>query len=276
MKCCFKFKSYTILIILSFIFCLTKATSFGHASEIFAFNLYPKELVYGDGSPHKINFSILADGYTSNEMDKFVNDSKRIIKGIFKSKAYTSYENGFNFYAVKTPSAESSFGKGNNFHNTFFGSKIVSHYIDLTSFSYPSRFALSQVQDTDFVLIMLNSKEYGGRAAYTTPSVAVFTSDNSLSVYLALHEIGHSFANLADEYKENKNPREAANLTKSLSNPPWKQFLGKSGIGVFKIDPENDWVKPSETCCMNWIEDEFCKVCIEAHQNKIKTLLKNR
>jgi len=50
----------------------------------------------------------------------------------------------------------------------------------------------------DALYIMVNHKRYGGGGIYNL--FCTFTSDNQWCDYLFLHEFGHSFSGLADEY----------------------------------------------------------------------------
>ena len=84
-----------------------------------------------------------------------------------------------------------------------------------------------------------------------------------------LHELGHTTANLADEYFAGASyAREYANMT-AESDPEkvrWKRFIGKNGVGVYEYDNGGDgWYRPHENCKMRFLESNMLSVkCVKS------------
>jgi hypothetical protein len=156
-----------------------------------------------NGDPHKrVDIAILGDGYTDKEVEKFEKDFKRIAKTLFEIEPYKSGKAKFNFYGVFEPSEESGTDepRANIFKNTTLGTTFNSlgseRYL-LTEDNKTMRDIAASVP-YDAIVIVVNHSRYGGGGIYNL--FCTLTSDNQWFEYLFLHEFGHSFAGLADEY----------------------------------------------------------------------------
>jgi hypothetical protein len=144
----------------------------------------------------------LLEGYTNAEESKFQTDLERFAKSKFSQEHYKSYKDRFNDYGVFKASEESGVDEPDAgiFKNTVlsatFNSLGSERYL-LTEDNKTLRDLAAQVP-YDALYIMVNHKRYGGGGIYNW--VCTFTADNQWSEYLFLHEFGHSFAGLADEY----------------------------------------------------------------------------
>jgi len=120
----------------------------------------------------------------------------------FSQEPYKSLKNKFNIYGVFKPSAESGCdepGYG-QFKQTALGCSFDSLGSDrylLTDDNRRLRDLASNVP-YDALMIMVNHNRYGGGGIYNL--YCTFTTDNQWYEYLMLHEFGHSFTGLADEY----------------------------------------------------------------------------
>jgi hypothetical protein len=189
------------------------------------------------GDPHgKVDVAILAEGYTAAEEGKFRADLARFVKVFFAQEPYASRRDRFNVYGVFVPSQESGCSEPSwgSFKNTAFGASFDSlgseRYL-LTEENRRLRDAAAHVP-YDALMIMVNSTRYGGGGIYNL--YCTFTSDNYWSTYVFLHEFGHSFTGLADEYYTSSvaytdfYPKgvepDAANITALLdpANLKWK------------------------------------------------------
>jgi len=155
------------------------------------------------GNPHrKIDIVILSEGYISGELDKFKSDSDKMAKIFFNQEPFKSRESDFNIYAVFKPSADSGIDepRAGIFKQTAlsasFNSLESERYV-LTEDNKAMRDLASHVP-YDAIYIMINHKRYGGGGIYNL--FCTFTVDNQWCEYLFIHEFGHSFAGLADEY----------------------------------------------------------------------------
>jgi hypothetical protein len=156
-----------------------------------------------NGSPHsRVDIVILSEGYTLSEKKKFESDWQKFKNIFFDFEPYKFFKNKFNFYGVFKPSAESGVDepRANIYKNTAlnatFNSLGSERYL-LTEDNKAVRDLAANVP-YDAIVIMVNHSRYGGGGIYNL--FATFTSDNQWNEYLLLHEFGHSFAGLADEY----------------------------------------------------------------------------
>ena len=156
-----------------------------------------------NGDPHKkVDIAIIGEGYQAYEKNKFARDLKSFTETFFKMEPYKSNKSKFNFHGVFKPSQESGTDepRANIFKNTVlsttFNSLGSERYL-LTEDNKALR-NVAAVVPYDAIVIMVNHSRYGGGGIYN--SFCTFTTDNQWSDYLFLHEFGHSFAGLADEY----------------------------------------------------------------------------
>ena len=164
---------------------------------------YETTKITDNGKPdQKVDLVILAEGYTSAEMEKFVEDAQRVTGYLFNEEPFKSEKEKFNVTAIHTPSLESgtdipgeNIYKNTHFNSTFYTFDI-SRY--LTTSDMKNIYDAAAVVPYDHIYILVNSERYGGGGFYNFLSVC--TSDNSLTKEVFVHEFGHGFAGLGDEY----------------------------------------------------------------------------
>jgi hypothetical protein len=198
------------------------------------------------GHPHnKVDVAIIAEGYTHQEEEKLQKDFERFAEVFFSQEPYKSYANRFNIYGVFNPSEESGCDEPRmgTFKNTALGATFNSlgseRYL-LTEDNKSLRDVAAHVP-YDALYIMVNHKRYGGGGIYNL--YCTFTADNQWYKYLFLHEFGHSFVGLGDEYYTSSvayndfyprgiEPNEP-NITALLDpeNLKWKEYLSP-GINI--------------------------------------------
>jgi len=156
-----------------------------------------------NGDPEfKVDVAVIGEGYTKEEEGKFQSDLDRFTKVFFNQEPYKSYKDRFNVYGIFKASEESGVDEPeagifkNTVLNATFNSLGSERYL-LTEDNKTLRDLAAHVP-YDAIYIMVNHKRYGGGGIYNW--VCTFTADNQWSEYLFLHEFGHSFAGLADEY----------------------------------------------------------------------------
>ena len=160
------------------------------------------EAAHGGDPHHAVDIAILAEGYTAAEEKKFRADLARFVKLFFTQEPYASHKGKFNIHGVFAPSQESGISEPSwGVHrNTALGATFDS----LGSERYVLTEENRRVRDLaahapyDALMIMVNSARYGGGGIYNL--YCTFTADNQWSSYVFLHEFGHSFGGLADEY----------------------------------------------------------------------------
>ncbi len=202
-----------------FIFSIQKRNSKNQLDEIFRIEINPQrvdivrdekidrsiEIVKAveSGDPHySVDIAVIAEGYSIEDRLKFENDMKRFSDAFFRNEPYKSYKDKFNIYGVLKPSVESGVDEPracifkNTSLNSTFNSLGSERYL-LTEDNKSLRDIASAVP-YDALYIMVNHPRYGGGGIYNF--YCTFTSDNQFFEYLLIHEFGHSFSGLADEY----------------------------------------------------------------------------
>lgn len=201
--------------------------------------IWKKELC---GNPANcVDILVLAEGYTKKEKKKAFSDFDKFFNIFFSQEPYKTFKNKFNFYGIFVPSQESGCDEPsfNIWRETPFGASFDS----LDSERYILSEENKNIRDWaslvpyDSILIMINHNRYGGGGIYNL--YATFTADNQWNEYLLLHEFGHSFGGLGDEYytsstsyeefyKIDEEPAEP-NITALLEGEPlkWGKFVLK-------------------------------------------------
>jgi len=251
------------------------------------------------GKPeNSLDIALIAEGYTQQEMPKFLADAKRISDYFLSLKPYADYKDRINFYALESPSPESGVDvPGKNIYlNTSFSSSFYTFNTDryLTTTDTKSIYDVAASVPYDAILLLVNSNIYGGGGFlnfYAETSV-----DNEESMQVAVHEFGHSFAGLADEYVGNVNysgfyntavePWEP-NITTNIDfASKWKEMISKGTPVPTPRDGKNDTIvgmfegggymakdiySPMMDCRMKTNEAPgFCQVCQAAISRMIR------
>src|SRR5680860_972611 len=191
-------------------------------------------------SEEKVDLVILAEGYTIAEMDKFIEDAKRVTQYLFDEEPFKSEKEKFNVKAVLVPSVESGTDvPGENIYkNTHFNSSFYTFDLPryLTTSDMKTIYNAAAIVPYDHIYILVNSERYGGGGFYNF--VSVCTADNKLTKEVFVHEFGHGFAGLADEYYSssvayedfynlNIEPWEPNITTLIDFDSKWKKMIGK-------------------------------------------------
>ncbi len=253
--------------------------------------IFPVVTILDNGlSSKRINYVFLSDGYQSGQLNTFVTNVTTVKDFIFTQTPYQQYQNFFNFYAIKVPSTDSGADHPGNASDE--GSSpaqpvLVANTYFNSTFDYAGTHRLMVAQDGAAInnvlaanfptynqaVVLTNSTYYGGSGG----AVAAATVDPS-SNEVAIHEIGHSFANLADEYEidgQGEKPNRTTNTNPATVK--WKNWLGYNNgtgaIGIYDIGVAGGWQRPHQNCKMRFLGVPFCSVCQEAFINKIYSLV---
>ena len=149
-----------------------------------------------------LDILILGEGYTAAEMEKYHRDLRRFARAFFETPPFRERQDSINLRALDLVSAESGpdeprkgIYRDTALHVTFdtFGS---ARY--LTTIENRNMRDIAGTAPYDAVFIMVNTSRYGGAGVYGLFSI--FPSDNEYDEYVMVHEFGHGFAGLADEY----------------------------------------------------------------------------
>lgn len=159
--------------------------------------------IYGSGEPaSSVDLAFIAEGYTADEMEKFRNDVKSMADALFAEAPYNEYRDKFNIWAVEAVSTDSGTDVpgehiyANTALNSTFYTFNLDRYLTTTDIKSVNDYAASVPRDN--IIVLINSNRYGGGGVYNYYSGT--TVDNTLSKIVFIHEFGHGFAGLADEY----------------------------------------------------------------------------
>lgn len=232
-------------------------------------------LLWNAPSESAVNLVILGDGYTDTEQDLFVDDAKNINTKFFDQSPFKEYKAYFNVIIIKVVSEESGAALDpSNLINNYFGSTFGYAGIDRLLVPTKKSTVYSVLADNfpeyDQVVMVVNSSKYGGSGGTFATA-----STNSSVIELVLHELGHSFSDLGDEYWAGSNyARERKNMTQetNLDLLKWKNWHGDNGIGLYPHSESPTWYRPHQRCKMRYLGDDFCSVCKEGIIETIHSL----
>lgn len=244
-----------------------------------------RALVKRGRDSNRITITILGDGYTAAEKEKYFSDVKRMVKDMFQDITFKSYLPVFNIYAVFTPSAESGISDRITKRTAFdlYRSPKGSKRGIMPGNRQAIEKALKLIPDyTDYPIIIANDDYYGGlggRYAITTRSLTSGTM-------VLRHELGHNFSNVGEEY-DGGQVYSGANFS-NTKNVPWKhwikgkvqvheakfltgayvwQDLGKEDFSVnFNFPSSNDYTYDLKISSVGWQSAEDVKVILDGKE----------
>ena len=260
---------------------------------------YPSFDVMVNGDPsQKIDIVILPEGYTEEEMGKFIEDCSQFAKDIFRFSPFTENKDKFNIRGILAPSQHS--GTDNPADTVWQNTLMNTTFYTFDSERYLMTYDNKSVRDLaanapyDQIYILVNSDKYGGGAIYNHYNVSVM--NNGESAKIIIHEFGHGFAGLADEYYDSSTgynefynlkvePWEPNITTLIDFNSKWKKMVRKKTpvptpaeekyfkkVGAFEGGGyvTKGVYRPMHDCLMKSFEgDAFCPVCTDAIQRMI-------
>jgi len=158
---------------------------------------------HGAGDPHEtLDIAIVGEGYLAEEAPRFREDLARVTGVLLGFEPYASHRDRIAVRGVLVPSASSGIDEPSR--GTFRSTAVNATFDSLGSERYlltEDNRALRDIAANvpyDVLIVMVNHDRYGGGGIYN--AYCTFTARSSWSDYLLLHELGHSFAGLADEY----------------------------------------------------------------------------
>lgn len=229
-----------------------------------------------------IRIAYVAEGYTKAEMPKFLEDARRAMGYLFSYEPFKNSRNRFSLVAVESPSVDSgvSIPREGIWKNT----ALLSNYDTFYSERYLTTLHLKRLHDClagipyEHIIVLVNTERYGGGGILN--SYDLCAAHNSTFRPVVVHEFGHSFAGLADEYAydteevpmypHDVEPWEKNITTKVDFKGKWENLIGKdpkagfyegagySPKGVYRAYPD---------CRMRTNENpDFCPACRQAIQ----------
>ena len=238
------------------------------------------EYLLKSGSPQdKIDVVIVAEGYTKAEMDTFYADAKKAMEALFRHEPFGKYKDAFNIVAVALESEESGVsvpGEG-EWKNTALKAHFNTFYMD----RYLTTLRLKNMHDKlcgipyEHIVILANTDTYGGGGIFN--SYTLTTAHHPAFEPVVVHEFGHSFAGLADEYYyddmyvqyyyPHTEPWEQNITTLKNFDSKWKDMLdaGQAQLLEGAGYQSKGVYRPAPDCRMHTNKaDCFCPVCQRA------------
>ena len=163
----------------------------------------PVWAVVKSGEPvDKVDLLLLGDGYTAAEMEKWHRDAKRLADTLFAASPFREHRAQFNVWAADTPSEDSGVSRPSD--GVHRRSALGTTYDAFGSERYVLNFdnkrwrRIAAAAPYEFIEIVVNDRKYGGGGIHNL--YATVAADNAFTPYVFVHEFGHHFAGLADEY----------------------------------------------------------------------------
>ena len=160
------------------------------------------ELITGGNPSTSVDIAFIAEGYRADEMDKFRADVRKMTDALFAESPFSDYRDKINIWAVDAVSQDSGTdvpGEGiykNTVLNSSFYTFDLDRYVTTQDIKAVNDYAA--VVPHDAIVVLINSDRYGGGGVYNYYSGT--TAGHPLSKKVFMHEFGHGFAGLADEY----------------------------------------------------------------------------
>ncbi|MFW6389166.1 MAG: M64 family metallopeptidase [Marinilabiliaceae bacterium] len=260
---------------------------------------YPQKIIHGnDDAKDRADILIMAEGYTSEEKDRFYADAKKMAGSLLALSPYDSLKNHITIRALAIPSKDSGTNDPNNniWKNTPLKSSFNTFGTDryLESLHTWTIFDHAAGIPHDHIIILVNTAKYGGGGVYNHFSITSAQHSNSPKVFI--HELGHGLAGLGDEYFStdvaygdffdlNTEPWHPNITTLKDFEGKWEQLVADSvpiptpdiskyrnTTGVFEGAgySARDIYRPAVNCRMRSNEAKgFCEVCREAIRKMI-------
>lgn len=229
-----------------------------------------------------IRIAYVAEGYTKAEMPKFLEDARRAMGYLFSYEPFKRSRNRFSLVAVESPSVDSGVSIPDK--GIWKNTAVLSNYDTFYSERYLTTLHLKMLHNClagipyEHIIVLVNTDRYGGGGVLN--SYELCAAHHPTFRPVVVHEFGHSFAGLADEYAydteevpmypHDVEPWEKNITTKVDFKGKWENLIGKdpkagfyegagySPKGVYRAYPD---------CRMRTNENpEFCPACKQAIQ----------
>jgi hypothetical protein len=208
--------------------------------------------VMQNGEPRdKVDLLLMGDGYTAAEMEKWHADARRLSETLFGTSPFKERRNDFNVWAVDIAAEESGVSRpSDSIHHR---SPLRATYDAFGSERYVLTFDNQRLREAasaapyEFIEIVVNDRKYGGGGIFNL--FATVSADNAFTPYVFVHEFGHHFAGLADEYYTS----DVAYGTVTARPEPWEPNV--------TADPHaakwNELIAPGTPLPTPWPKEQF-------------------
>lgn len=239
-------------------------------------------LQQADDTARCIHIAFVAEGYTKAEMPIYLQDARKAMDFLFSYEPFKSMKGKFNIVAVESPSEDSGTSEPSKgiWKNTALHSNFDTFYSDryLTTLHLKDLHNWLAGIPYEHIIVLVNTEKYGGGGILNSYNLSM--THHSAFRPVVVHEFGHSFAGLADEYAYEQEqipmyphdiePWEKNITTKVNFHGKWENLIGKdqkagfyegagySLKGVYRAYPD---------CRMRTNEHpDFCPACTQAIQ----------
>jgi hypothetical protein len=255
-----------------------------------------EQLLDNGPNARRINIVFFSEGYTASQAAKYHDDAAAMLNQIMNTEPYREYRSYFNAFAIFVASAESGSDhpSGNVYRDTYFNSSYDSYGIERLVTIPPNDLngnysdgrgkVMSLLQklmpEYDLTVMVVNDDTYGGSGGDV-----LVTSTHAASGEIVVHEMGHTFAKLGDEYPDaypGYPDTEEPNTTRQTvrAQLKWRIWSADSipfptpqddplygdVVGLFQGAHYHDtgWFRPQLNCKMRSLGVDYCRVCSEA------------
>ncbi len=252
-----------------------------------------------------IDIAILAEGYTKEEIETFYYDARIATESLFEHEPFKKNKNKFNIVAVACESKDSGVSIPQN--NVWKNTALSSHFDTFYSDRYLTTLHLKELHNTlagipyEHIIILANTSEYGGGGIYNSYTLTAAHHRDFRPV--VVHEFGHSFGGLADEYYyddefEPQYPKDTEPWEKNITtlknfDSKWKNLIEEGTIIPTPLSSDEDEIynkvgifegggysskgvyRGTQECRMKINEaPKFCPVCQDALEELIEFYVK--
>ena len=241
--------------------------------------------VHGGGDlSQTIDIVVVSEGYIASEEEKFFHDARRAAEALFSNEPFVANAKRFSVRAVFAPSEESGVSVPHD--GIWKQTSASSHFDTFYSRRYLTTPAIWHVWDLigtvpfEHVIVLANTDIYGGGGIYN--SVTIMNSDHPTFVPVIVHEFGHAFGGLGDEYyyddqfdtqyPSDTEPWEPNLTTLKDFGAKWGDLMELGEAGLFEGGgyQSKGVYRPASDCRMKTNECErFCPVCYRAIERMI-------
>ena len=240
-----------------------------------------------------IDVAIVAEGYGALEKDLFLEDAAAAMEALFAHEPFTSFKDRFNIIAVPLESVESGVSVPSRgvWKNTAVGAGFDTFHVE----RYLTTERLFKLHDAlagvpyEHLIILANTATYGGGGIYN--SYTLTAAHDARFKPVVVHEFGHSFGALADEYFNNEDDPSVSNYFDDLEpweknittmndfSSKWKSMMGTEGVSLYEgggYQSTGVW-RACEDCRMKTnTAESFCPVCRAAIEEMIRFYTEQR
>lgn len=157
-----------------------------------------------------IRIAYIAEGFTEANMNHFIEKVNEANEALFAHEPFKQYRDKFEIIAVKALSVESgtSVPSTGLWKNTALSSHFDTFYSDryLTTLNIKDLHNKLAGTPYDHIIVLVNTDKYGGGGIFNSYNLT--STDHKSFKPVVVHEFGHSFAGLADEYAYENEPLE--------------------------------------------------------------------